>query len=84
MIDLYDTETNTMVGSITEAELQHLVNSLEAESVRDTDYYIQKGTIDLLANDGLATDHLLKLLRSAIGSNEGVELRWERREGTPG
>ena len=81
MIDLYDTATNTMVGSITEAELQHLMDSLETESLRDTDYYIEKGTIDLLANDGLATDHLLKLLRSAIGSSEGVELRWERREG---
>lgn len=83
MIDLYDTATNAHVGSITEAELQHLVNSLEAESSRDTDYYIEKGTIDLLADDGLATDHLLKLLRSAIGSQEGVELRWERRGETP-
>lgn len=82
MIDLYDTATNTMVGSITEAELQHLINSLEAESPRDTDYYIQKGTIDLLADDGLATDHLLKLLRSAIGTGPGVELRWERRGGS--
>ncbi len=82
MIDLYDTATNAMVGSITEAELQHLINSLEAESTRDTDYYIEKGTIDLLANDGLATDHLLKLLRGAIGNTEGVELRWERRDGS--
>ena len=82
MIDLYDTESNTMVGSITDAELQHLVNSLEMESPRDTDYYIEKGTIDLLANDGLATDHLLKVLRAAIAESEGVELRWERREGS--
>ncbi|MEP6832411.1 MAG: hypothetical protein ABJB74_03415 [Gemmatimonas sp.] len=81
MIDLYDTATNNMVGYITDAELQHLVNSLEAESSRDVDYYIQKGTIDLLSNDGLATDHLLKVLRSAIGDAEGVELRWERRDG---
>lgn len=79
MIDLYDTATNVMVGSITEAELQHLMNSLEEESPRDKDYYIQKGTIDLLGNDGLATDHLLKVLREAVGETEGVELRWERR-----
>ena len=80
MYDLFDTATNQMVGSITEAEWQHLADNMEMESVRDTDYYIQKGTIDLLANDGLATDHLLKLLRDAIGTSEGVELRWERRE----
>lgn len=79
MIDLYNTATNTLVGSITEAELQHLMNNLEEESPRDTDYYIEKGTIDLLANDGLATDHLLKVLRDAVGDTEGVELRWERR-----
>lgn len=82
MFDLYDNATNKMVGSITEAELQHLVDNMELESVTDTDFYFQKGTIDLLANDGLATDHLLKLLRDAIGTSEGVELRWERRETT--
>ncbi len=82
MIDLFNTDTNVMVGSITDAELQHLVDNLETESPRDTDYYIQKGTISLLATDGLATDHLLKVLRAAIGESEGVELRWERREGS--
>lgn len=79
MFDLYNSDTNELVGSITEAELQHLHNSLEEESPRDTDYYIQQGTIDLLATDGLATDHLLKLLRTALGTSDGVELRWERR-----
>lgn len=82
MFDLYDNATNKMVGSITEAELQHLTDNMELESVTDTDFYFQKGTVDLLANDGLATDHLLKLLRDALGTSEGVELRWERREAT--
>ena len=35
-------------------------------------------TIDLLG-DGRASDHLLGLLRSALGSSEGVEIRWQRR-----
>ncbi|MBC8085867.1 MAG: hypothetical protein H7Z40_01270 [Phycisphaerae bacterium] len=80
MIDLYNKDTNEPLGNITEAELQHLFNCLEVESPRDTDFYIQKPTIDLLAEDGLATDHLLKVLRDALGnSGEGVEVRWERR-----
>lgn len=79
MIDLYNKDTNQHVGNITEAELQHLSNRLEVESPRDTDFYIQKGTLDLLSDDGLATDHLLKVLREAIGTEEGVEIRWERR-----
>jgi hypothetical protein len=81
VIDLFDKDTNQHLGNITEAELQHLANSLEVESPRDTDFYIQKDTISLLADDGLATDHLLKVLRTAIGSADGVEIRWERRSG---
>lgn len=79
MIDLINTETNVNVGSITDAELQLLTDHLEKESDRDTDYYFDKNTIDLLAEGGQATDHLLALLRAAIGAEEGVELRWERR-----
>jgi hypothetical protein len=78
MIDLYDSATNKKVGTITEAELKFLVDSLEEESLEDRDYYIDQATIDLLAN-GQATDHLLKLLREAIGTNESIDIRWEKR-----
>ena len=79
MIDLYNTATKALVGSITEAELQFLVDSLEEESLQDKDYYIEQGTIDLLTVDGRATDHLVQVLRGALGSAEGVEIRWQRR-----
>jgi hypothetical protein len=79
MIDLYDTATNAMVGSITEAELAFLQDALEEESLGDRDYYFASATLDLLAEDGKATDHLLGVLRKAIGSAEGVELRWDVR-----
>jgi hypothetical protein len=79
MIDLYDTTTNTLVGSITEAELKFLEDALEEESLKDHDYYFDSGTIDFLADDGNATDHLLSLLRKAIGTSEGIELRWQAR-----
>jgi hypothetical protein len=78
MIDLYNTETNTLLGSITDAELKLLVDSFEEESLNDRDYYISRDTIDMLA-DGRATDHLLELLRTALGDAEGVEIRWQRR-----
>jgi hypothetical protein len=76
MIDLY--KGDQLVGSITESELQVLVDKLEEESLDDRDYYINQPTIDLLG-DGSATDHLLTLLRSALGSAEGVEIRWQKR-----
>jgi hypothetical protein len=78
MIDLYNAATNQLLGSITEADLKILVDGLEEESPQDRDYYIDAATIDLLG-DGRATDHLLGLLRRALGSSEGVEIRWQRR-----
>lgn len=78
MIDLYDDATNQLVGSITEADLQVLVDALEEESLGDHDYYIDAATIDVVA-DGRATEHLVQLLRAALGANDGVDVRWQRR-----
>ena len=78
MIDLFNAETNEMLGSITEPDLQVLIDRLEEESSEDQDYYITADTIDLLG-DGRASDHLLNLLRTALGSKEGMEIRWKRR-----
>ena len=78
MIDLHNAATNELLGSITEPDLQILVDGLEEESPGDQDYYIDAATIDLLG-DGRATDHLLGLLRKALGSSDGVEIRWQRR-----
>jgi len=78
MIDLYDNATNTLIGSITEADLQVLMDGLEEESEDDQDYYIDQATLDMLG-DGRATEHLMGLLRKALGTAEGVDIRWERR-----
>lgn len=78
MIDLYNKDTGQVIGSMTEPELQHLVDVLEEESSTDQEYYIDQATIDVLG-DGRATDHLLNLLRTALGTKDGVEIRWQRR-----
>ena len=78
MIDLYDDASNQVIGSITEADLQVLVDALEEESLDDHDYYITAATIDVVA-DGRATEHMVNLLRQALGGKDGVDIRWERR-----
>jgi hypothetical protein len=78
MIDVYNKATNELLGSITEADLQVLVDALEEEASDDQDYYIDAATIDVIG-DGTATDHLLKVLRAALGDAEGVDIRWSRR-----
>ena len=78
MIDVYNNETNQLIGSITEADLKVLADHLEEESLEDQDYYIDQATIDVIG-DGQATEHLLGVLRKALGSADGVEIRWARR-----
>ena len=78
MIDVYNNETNTLIGSITDGDLKVLVDAFEEESADDQDYYIDQATIDMLG-DGRATEHLMTLLRKALGTAEGVEIRWQRR-----
>jgi processive 1,2-diacylglycerol beta-glucosyltransferase len=78
MIDLYNSATNELIGSITDADLQVLIDGLEEESSTDQDYFIDQATIDVLA-DGRATEHLVGLLRRALGSRDGVDIRWARR-----
>jgi hypothetical protein len=76
MVQLFDTESDTPVGTITEAQLAFLMGELEEESARDRDYYIASATVDMLEQDG-ADVELVKLLRGALRGREGVELRWE-------
>jgi len=78
MIDIYDESTNQLIGSITESDLQVLVDALEEESLNDHDYYIDAATVDVIA-DGRATEHLVKVLRTALGTKDGVDIRWQRR-----
>jgi hypothetical protein len=78
MIDLYNAATNQLLGNITESDLKVLQDALEEESLQDKDYYITAATIDVIA-DGKATEHLVHLLRAALGTAEGVDIRWQRR-----
>src|SRR5262249_55887304 len=78
MIDVYNNDTNELIGAITEADLKVLIDHLEEESSEDQDYYIDRATLDVIG-DGEATEHLMKVLRKALGTAESVEIRWQRR-----
>lgn len=74
-VTLMDTGNGKLVGRITDTQLQFLVDELEEESSADRDYYIDAATIDVLAGAGADAD-LIDVLRRAIASRDGVELRW--------
>ena len=77
MIQLHEKETGVFVGTITEAQLQYLMDQLEEESADDTDYYIDQATLDLFEEVG-AEAELLALLRQALGTRDGIEIVWSR------
>jgi hypothetical protein len=74
---IYNNDSGDLLGEISETELQSLTNLLEEESAEDRDYYITIDTVDYLASKG-ADAALIALLRSAVGDQGGIEIRWSR------
>ena len=79
MINLYRVADNQLIGSISPADLQVLIDVLEEESSEDRDYYIDAPTLDRPA-DGGASEAVLNMLRLALGTSEGIDVRWADRE----
>lgn len=77
MFTIYDEATDTAYGTLTEAQLQFLMDHLEEESAEDTDFYINQATVDMLEQEG-ADAGLVKLLRGALGAREDMDIRWAR------
>jgi hypothetical protein len=75
MINLHRVANDQLIGTISEADLQVLIDVLEEESEQDQDYYVDAATIDLLAEGG-ASDAMLNMLRLALGTAEGLDIRW--------
>jgi hypothetical protein len=77
MIKMRDKDTGAMLGSISEENLQFLIDNLEEESDDDTDYYLTRETVEMLIANG-ASDDLIKLLNNALGDKDDVEIEWVR------
>ena len=79
MIQLRDKENDMDLGSISEEDLQFLIDQLEEESEEDVDYYINRSTLELFEEKG-ASPALLSLLKNALGDREDMEIEWSRTE----
>lgn len=76
MFNIFNHDTNALLGSLNEEQIAFLRGHLEEESTVDNDYYIMSPTVDLMeANGGDAA--LIALLRTAIGAADSVEIRIE-------
>jgi processive 1,2-diacylglycerol beta-glucosyltransferase len=75
---LFDVATGAPIGRITDAQLEQLAEHLEEESSEDDDYYIDAATLTMLEEQRVDAS-LVALLRSALGSRDGMDIRWSRR-----
>jgi len=77
MIHLYDKKSGSVLGSVTAAQLQFLIDQLEETSSTDQDYYIDEPTLEMLQDAG-AEPSLIELLRTGLATRPGFEVRWEK------
>ena len=77
MIQIHDKDTGLWIGTLTEDNLQFLIDQLEEESGEDQDYYINETTLDIFEEEGADKD-LVTLLRSALNGRTEMEIRWSR------
>lgn len=77
MVQLFDAASGARLGSISEEQLQFMLDQLEEEASDDQDYYINRATLEYFAEQG-ADPALLELLRKALGEREEMDLRWSR------
>ncbi len=77
MPTLHDKQTGQFLGTVSDADIEVLVDQLEEEYQTDEDYFVDSATIDLLEEAG-ASDDLVSLLRAAVGASEGIEVRYKK------
>ncbi len=77
MIRLIDNESGKPIGTISEAQLKALMDQLEEEDTDDQDYYVDEATLDWFEDEGVDSA-LTALLRKALGSRGGMEIRWAK------
>jgi hypothetical protein len=75
MIELRNKKTSARIGNISEDDLSFLIDMLEEEDSQDRDYWIDQTTIDYFEENG-CSDHLLEMLKDALGDNQGIEIEW--------
>jgi hypothetical protein len=76
MYALYVKADRRYIGDISEEELQFLRDNLEQESLDDTDYDLNRLTLEYLRGNGLSP-RLAQLLDSALGDQDDIEIVYE-------
>ena len=77
MIKLREKGTEKPLGTISEEQLQYLIDQLEEEWSEDQDYAISHMLLSYFETQG-ADSELVSVLRSALGERDEIEVIWSR------
>ena len=77
MIKLTDKDTGAPIGSITEEQLQFLIDQLVEETATDQDYYFNRDQLTVFEEQG-ADAELVGLLKAAMGDRADMEIVWSK------
>lgn len=72
---LYIKDSGTVLGVISDDQLDELIDLLEEEDGEDHDYYIDKDVLAFLEEEG-ADEALLALIKPHVKDDEGIEIEW--------
>ncbi len=76
MYALYIKADHRYIGDISDEELQFLIDNLEEEGLEDTDYDLNRLTLEYLRGNGLSP-RLAQLLEGALGDQDDTEIVYE-------
>jgi len=69
-------DTGDVIGTITDEQVKYLVAQLEEENDDDTEYFIDRDTLELLSDNG-ADAELLGILEKGLGGDDEMDVAWE-------
>ncbi|MBN2267659.1 MAG: hypothetical protein JW725_04985 [Candidatus Babeliaceae bacterium] len=75
MIKLVNKETRQELGFLSEEDFAILQRELEVENPEDTDYYINKDTVEFMVEQGISQT-IIDLLNKALNGAEEVDIEW--------
>jgi hypothetical protein len=69
-----DTYKRELLGTLTEDQLDFLVENLEEEFEEDEEYFLNPDTIDFLKEQGVDNNLLTMLQKALAGTRDGVDI----------
>ncbi len=70
-------DTKEIIGTVTDEELDEIIDALEEETEDDQDYYVDANTLDYM--EGLnVSANVLALLKTALAGKESIDIEWDK------